>query len=427
VRSSHALLAIFGGLALVSLPAAEARADPPEAGRALFHDSALEGGEAARKARADAGWLQAGGENAWAERAAGGVRGLTIGPIESLRHPGRGYGSEAYGRTLDEAVAMGATWVSLTPFGRIGSLASSEVSLEFEAPLDENRKNVLDGIRMAHQRGLKVLLVPHLWVESGEWRALVDPGSDAAWARWAGSYKRFLLTWAEVAREGSAEMLSVGVELRSWVTTARAASFLPIITEIRKAYPGLLTYSANWDDVDDTVLLQDIDLIGINAFYPLAEEEGAPFYKLLEGGRRVADRLEQLAKSHKKPILLTEIGYKTVASPAVKPWIWPEDMKTVVLSQADQAAATFALVEPLLERPWFAGFFVWRLYADPDDVSQEAEFGFSPRGKAAERVVRDAFSALWAADGPSFWNTPFGRHKAGFEGIFFTPPHQLPR
>ncbi len=380
--------------------------------------AALVSGALPGAARADTGWLVAGGEDAWTERAAGGVRGLTVGPIESLRHPGRGYGSEAYGRALDEAVQMGATWVSLTPFGRIGGLSSTQVSLEFEAPFEENRANIARGIEMAHRRGLRVLLVPHLWVESGEWRALIDPGTGAGWEAWARSYERFLVTWAEVAQSTGAEMLSVGVELRSWVTTERAASFFPVIAAVRRVYTGLLTYSANWDDVDDTAILQELDLIGINAFYPLAEEEGARLPELLQGAEGVAKKLERLAKAQKKPILLTEIGYKTVESPAVKPWIWPEDMKKVVLSQRDQAEATFALVQPLLDRPWFAGFFVWRIYADPDDVSQEPEFGFSPRGKLAERVVRDAFTALWAADGPRVWLTPIGREKATREGLF---------
>jgi hypothetical protein len=122
---------------------------------------------------------------------------------------------------------------------------------------------------------MKVLLVPHLWVESGGWRALIEPGDDAAWKRWAASYRAFLLGWAELAREARVEMFSVGVELRSWVTTARAPSFVQIVRDVRKVYPGLLTYAANWDDVDNTVILGELDVIGINAFYPLAEKEGA--------------------------------------------------------------------------------------------------------------------------------------------------------
>ena len=47
------------------------------------------------------------------------IRGVTVGPIENAYHPGVGYGTPAYARTLDECAAMGATWVAITPFGRV--------------------------------------------------------------------------------------------------------------------------------------------------------------------------------------------------------------------------------------------------------------------------------------------------------------------
>ncbi len=357
------------------------------------------------------------GATGWAESGWGGVRGVTIGPIENLRHPGRGYGTAASGRAMDEAAAMGATWVSLTPFGRVWDGKGTGVDLVFEAPFEENRRNVLAAIAQAHARGLKVLLVPHLWVESGEWRALIDPGDDAGWARWAESYRRFLLTWAAVAREGGAEMLSVGVELRSWVTTPRAASFLPIIEAVRRVYPGLLTYSANWDDVEHTLIFDALDLIGINAFYPLAEREGASFEELLRGGRKVAAGVDAVARAWGKPVLLTEIGYTTRRDPAVRPWEWPDRMKDVVVDQRSQAEAYAAVMAPFLDARTCAGFFVWRLYADPDDVSQEAEWGFSPRGKLAELVLRDAFTTRWAADGPWLPGEVLGRHRARTPGV----------
>lgn len=360
------------------------------------------------------------GAEAWAERAAGGVRGVTIGPIESLRHAGRGYGTEASARAMDEAVRMGATWISLTTFGRVWDLRSTEIDLVFEAPFEENRRNVLTAIRQAHDRGLQVMLVPHLWVETGGWRALMSPGggTEEGWAQWAASYRSFLLTWADVAREGGAEMLSVGVELRSWVTTPRASSFGSIIADVRRAYPGLLTYSANWDDVDDTLILDDLDLIGINAFYPLAEREGASFAELLEGGRKVAKTIERLAREMERPVVLTEIGYTTRADPAVRPWEWPDSMKNVTVDERAQAAAYAALIAPFLDARFCAGFFVWRLYADPDDVSQEAEWGFSPRGKLAEVTLRDAFTAWWASDGRSLpGEAGAARHRARTPGL----------
>ena len=326
------------------------------------------------------------------------VRGVTIGPIENAYHAGVGYGSEAYGRTLAESARMGATWVALTPFGRVGDLAGRGVDPTFEKPFPENREDVRRAIRMAHARGLRVMLVPHLWVESGEWRAKIDPGTDAGWEAWRRSYASFVRGWAEVAEAEHAEMLSAGVELRSWVTTPRAPSFAALLREVRGIYKGLLTYSANWDDVEDTAILGELDVIGVNAFYPLADKDGAPFAKLLEGGERVRERVRKLAEAWQKPVLFTEIGYTTSPDPAIRPWEWPDAMKDVKVDEAAQADAYRALVAPLLDEPRFAGFFVWRVYADPDDVSQEAEWGFSPRGKLAELVVRDAFSAWWAGD-----------------------------
>jgi hypothetical protein len=338
------------------------------------------------------------GADAWKRAELGGVRGVTIGPIENAYHPGVGYGSPAYERTLDEARAMGATWVAITPFGRVANLEGTGVDLVFEAPFERNRADVALAVRMAHARGLRVMLVPHLWVESGEWRALIRPSTDEGWRRWAEAYGRFVRAWAAVGESTHAEMFSAGVELRSWVTTPRAPLFDRIVHDVRRVYHGLLTYSANWDDVENTVILGDLDVIGINAFYPLAEQAGAPESSLLEGARTIRRRIHALAEAWGKPVLFTETGYTTRPDPAVRPWEWPDTMSGVRVDEAAQAAAYRALLAPLLDEPDFAGFFVWRVYSDPDDVSQEAPWGFSPRGKLAEGVVRDAFAARWACD-----------------------------
>ncbi len=326
------------------------------------------------------------------------VRGITIGPIENGLHPDVGYGSAAFSRQVDACARMGATWVSITPFGRVGDLSGQGVDPTFETPYEVNFPRVLTAIHMAHARGLKVMLVPHLWVESGQWRALIDPGTDEGWTRWADSYSSFILGWARVAEAGRAEVFSAGVELRSWVTGGRAPSFERILDAIRGAYHGKVTYSANWDDVADTVILGRLDIIGINAFFPLADHEGARFDELLRGAEQVRAKVHALGETWHKPILFTEMGYTTRRDPAVRPWEWPDAMKGVAADERAQAEAYRALLAPLLDEPNFAGFFVWRVYSDPDDISQEAEWGFSPEGKQAELVMRDAFAARWIGE-----------------------------
>lgn len=359
------------------------------------------------------------GPRAWQELGVGAMRGVTIGPIESSLHPNRGYGSPAFERTLDEVKRMGANWVSLTPFGRVLDLAPTGVAMTFEQPFDENRRAIKRAIAQAHARGLRVLLVPHLWVETGAWRAEIDPKTEAGWARWARGYLDFVRAWAEVARDADVDLLAVGVELRSWVTTARVQSFHAVLAEVRRIFPGLVTYAANWDDVEDTAILGELDVIGINAFYPLSEKTGASDEQLASGGQLVAERVAHLAEAFQKPIVFTEFGYTTRPDPAVRPWEWPDFMSNVVVDQAAQADAYAALLAPMLDAPWFAGAFVWRMYADPDDLSQEAEWGFSPRGKLAEFTLRDAFMARWAGDGAYASGVPgFTRVSSTFWGRY---------
>ena len=346
------------------------------------------------------------------------IRGVTIGPIESALHPGRGYGSLAFERGLDEAVRLGATWISLTPFGRAWDLKATGIDKTFELPFADNQRNLRRAVKQAHARGLRVLLVPHLWVESGEWRAEIDPGTDEGWRKFAESYQKYVLGWARFAESTHVDMLAVGVELRSWVTTTHAPSFFPILRDVRAAYSGLLTYAANWDDVEQTVILSDVDVIGINAFYPLTEKNDASDDELRAGGNEVAKKVKALAELWQKPVMFNEFGYTARTDPALRPWEWPDHMSDVHVDARAQAAAYRGLLSGMLGSRELVGAFVWRLYADPDDLSQEAEWGFSPRGRAAELCLRDAFWSSWASDTEQLGRGGLFRQAATIPGVY---------
>lgn len=358
------------------------------------------------------------GPSSWTDDERGTIRGVTVGPIENALHADKGYGTHAYLATLRELKRWGAGWVSLTVFGRISDLSPKGISYTFEQPYEQNRAAVRRAVLQAHALGLKVFLVPHLWVESGGWRGEIEFDTDEAWQDWARAYGPWVLSWAELARDAQVDMFCVGVELRSWLTTHRAPSFLPIIRDIRHVYKGLLTYAANWDDAQDTVIWGELDVIGVNAFYPLADKQGATFPDLFKRSQQISDELEQLSREWQRPLLFTEFGYTTRRDPALRPWEWPDHMDNVRVDQAAQADAYAALLAAFIDKPWFVGWFAWRVYADPDDVSQEAEWGFSPRGKLAELVLRDSFTAHFAADGPRPPGAALHRHRADRIGVY---------
>ncbi len=328
------------------------------------------------------------------------LRGITVGPIESSQQPGRGYGTPYSAALLDELVRLGANAVSITPFGRLWSLRSTQISMDFELPYAQNRRNVARMIAQAKARGLRVLLIPHLWVETGGWRGEIDPGSAAGWAAYQASYRRFILAWARDAEAFGADALSIGVECKSW--SGRFGDYWSkLIADVRGVFHGQLTYSANWDEAEGVLFWDQLDFIGINAFYPLAQTHGASDAAYAQGAAQALDRLGVLARTLQKPVVLVEIGYTTRTDAAVEPWLWPDDMTNVTVDEHEQARALSALASAAASRPWIYGFFLWRYYANLDDVSQEAIWGFSPHGKQAEPVLQAIFGRRWAADPPT--------------------------
>lgn len=325
------------------------------------------------------------------------LRGITVGPIESSQQPGRGYGTEYSAELLDQLVRLGANAISITPFGRIYGLRSTRILLDFELPYPDNRAGIARMIEQAKARGLRVLLIPHLWVETGGWRGEIDPGSPAGWEAYRASYREFVLAWARDAQAFGADAFSIGVECKSW--SGRFGQYwTDLIAEIRTVFDGPLTYSANWDEVDGVLFWDQLDWIGVNAFYPLANTSGASDAVYAASAAAALEGLAAEARVLEKPIVLVEIGYTTRRDAAVEPWLWPDGMQNVVIDEHEQARALSAIAEAAARRTDVLGFFVWRYYANLDDVSQEAAWGFSPHAKRAERELERIFSQRWAAD-----------------------------
>lgn len=338
--------------------------------------------------------------DAWADLGLGAVRGATLGPIENTQHPGVGYGTPASAAALDELVALGCNWVSFTPFGRQWDLDETDIRLDFEAPFAVNRESIKRVVAQAHARGLRVLLIPHLWVDMGGWRGEIAHPDDAHWRRWFASYTRFVTAWARVAEESGAEMMSVGVEMQS--SSGTRGEWFDVISAVRREYHGMLTYSANWDEEPRVLFWDRLDVVGIQAFYPLAEHPDATLDEQRRAAVARADRLEAWAVREGRPVMFTEFGYTARPDPTLRPWEWPEALDHPRVDAHAQAVGYRALMEAFIHRPWFVGAFVWRYYANPMDTSQEPPYGFSPRDREAEEVLRELYDPAlpWGSDPP---------------------------
>ena len=348
-------------------------------------------------------------------------RGITVGPIVSSQQAGLGYGTAASAALLDHLVRMGVTWISITPFGRIWSLHSTDIYMDFEAPYEDNREAVGRIIQQAHERGIRVLVIPHLWVwnESG-WRGEIDFPEEAGWLAYQASYRAFVLAWARDSERFGADAFSIGVECKSW-SGRFGAYWTSLIAEVRHDFGGWLTYSANWDEAENVLFWDQLDFIGVNAFYPLADHNGATTAEYVAGAARIRDQVATLTEVLDMPLLFVEVGYTTRADAAVEPWLWPDGMTDVVYSEEEQARALDASFQAFVPERFFAGFFLWRYYANLDDVSQEAEWGFSTHAKLAEPMLVNTFASEWASDA-----TGLERIDARFQGREIGAAQQTP-
>jgi Glycoside Hydrolase Family 113 len=324
-----------------------------------------------------------------------GIRGITLAPIEDQRLGPIGYGSKICEVALGEIAGIGATWISITPFGRMDNLESVDLLHDFEIPGKINRELIRQTAEQAHSQGLKVALIPHLYVMSGEWRGEILPRSDADFEEWFTAYDSFVASWARLAQEIGADLFSIGVEFKS-STNLHGERWRSTIELVRSIYKGPITYSANWDEIDQVEFWDAVDFIGVNAFWPLVKKPGEGYAVMKERATQISNQLEATSLLWNRPVLFTEFGVKSAKDSALAPWEWPEHCSKQSYDETYQAEAYEAVFETFTDQPWFAGLFIWKYFSDPFDNTQESVTGFSPRNKLAEDSLSFWFLNDWA-------------------------------
>ncbi len=292
--------------------------------------------------------------------------------------------SPASSASLKSLRRVNAEWIALNPFAYQKTVEDPLLLFGRDPPDDHLRH----GIREAHRLGFKVMVKPHVWVRrqsSQHWRGTIGMDSEEGWQQWWSHYESFILHYARIAAQENAEIFCIGVEL-SRAARERPADWRRLVARVRQAYPGPLTYAANWwEEYDQIEFWGALDYIGINAFFPLAEAPDPTLEQLRAGADRVAGEIERFHRLTGRPVLLTEIGFKSVSGASLRPWEWTRGQEATV-SMEEQARCYQAVLEAFWERPWFHGMYWWKWHSDPRRGG-EANGGFTPVGKPAEKVL----------------------------------------
>jgi len=208
---------------------------------------------------------------------------------------------------------------------------------------DEGQDNILAFlIQRIHKSGKKVSLMPQLYVYSVEYVANLIPKNKPMWFE---SYSEALLHYAQIAEANNVEIFSIGNEMTSIFTYDTEWS--KIIDAIRKVYSGNLTVKLNcWykDTQFNNLLkirwLRKLDYIGIAAYFDLTdtlnptEQDLKKAWVSSRQGLNIVQDLEILHKTCNKPIIFSEIGYRSVDGCNIEPWNADRLSKRTIMRQS---------------------------------------------------------------------------------------------
>ncbi|WP_017258140.1 glycoside hydrolase family 113 [Pedobacter arcticus] len=284
----------------------------------------------------------------------------------------------------NDLISVNCNWVALVPYA-FTKAGSNKVTYDYGYQYwGESPAGIKENAKQAHQAGLKVMLKPHVWLQNG-WIGDFNLQSEAEWKTWENDYRNYILLLTQIAIDEKIEMICLGTEYRTAVKN-RPVFWKSLIKEVREIYKGKLTYCANWDDYEAVSFWEDLDFIGISAYFPLSDSKSPTVDELLKSWKPIRKSLSAFSAEKGKPILFTEYGYRSMDQAAWRSWE-KENEQAPINNQA-QAIAYDALYQTFWKEDWFAGGFAWKWYSSFRRMDSTKNHDWTPQNKAAELMMK---------------------------------------
>ncbi|WP_371422681.1 calcium-binding protein [Tardiphaga sp.] len=262
----------------------------------------------------------------------------------------------------------------------------------------ESDASLLAGFQNAHAAGLDVVFKPGITGLDGTISHSLAPSDvDAFFA----SYKAEIVHLAEIAEQGDVASFAIGNEMSSLSGEAYRSYWTDIISAVRGVYHGEVTYAAATDEASKVSFWDQVDTIGINAYPPLTasttptvadlvhawnEVPFNPYYAKAFGYQSPVDFFHSLALDYGKPVLMTEVGYRSIDGTAINPGGGSSKAPADLAEQADAYNAFFQ-VWSAHGGSWLKGVEFWQW----DLNNFYSETGYSVMDKPAQDIIDQYF------------------------------------
>lgn len=293
---------------------------------------------------------------------------------------------EIHPTEMTELMNMNVEWVAMIPYA-FSQPDTTFVRWGSGHWWGENPDGIISCIQMAHEGGMKVMLKPHVWVGGGQgWLGDFDFDSDEKWEAWEKEFSDYILAYAEIADSLNVELFCIGTEVRK-SAAKRPQFWRALIKDVREVYSGKVTYAANWDNYMKVDFWNELDYIGIDAYFPFSDDSIPNKTELKSGWMNLSKSLRKLSEQHDIPILFTEYGYKSVEYTNMGHWKYRED--TLKTSNLAQQVAYEGLFESIWQEDYIGGGFFWKYHFAHMMEGDYLKRRYTPQGKSASAVITE--------------------------------------
>jgi hypothetical protein len=298
-----------------------------------------------------------------------------------------GYGSTYAQQSLQQISELYANSVAIIPYSGSRQLNRPAPFGIWQRAGAENDAAVLASQYDAQQLGLQTLLKPQIYF-GGSWPGALEMKNEADWQAFFGHYRRWIRHYALLAEIYEWDLFCIGVEFVK-ATTSHPEAWRSLIRDMRQLYQGPITYAANWGEEIESLAFGDaLDVLGVDCYYPLSSQQAPTKRQLVRQFEAVKQQLATISKRYDRPMMLTEVGFRSIEAP----WQQPHDEpRGAGFSEQDQALCYEVVLEGLADAPWCAGLFWWKWPTYMEYAPQRPK-SFTPCGKLAEEVLRKAYA-----------------------------------
>lgn len=270
------------------------------------------------------------------------IKGITFAPFYKRNSLNSQQAKDSFDYMIEKT---NANSVILAPNGLQETAHSEDICYNSDFTFSD--EELIEMIRYAKQKGIKVILKPTVNCKNGVWRAYIsffekDVICEPKWSNWFAAYTDFQVHYAKIAQAEKCDMFIAGCEMV--MTEHREKEWREVISEIKKHYSDLVSYNTDKYQEDNINWWDCVDVISSSGYYPIDKWESE------------LDRIEKVVKKFNKPFFFAEAGCMSRTGSKYVPNNWEIKGGLCLNEQLELYNAMFNACE---KRDWFYGYGLW--------------------------------------------------------------------